>query len=170
MNETQMIDSVEYEVIDASRAQTLGEISIEYENDEEITKPESATQTKLFIGVAGDEVVISSLNKNSGKVSGELAVEKENILFVADAIEKLSGEEKPWEKPIEAQRGKDDLLVFYSSSWAHNLPAPLERVVVRNRRQYVIDGLRSHLLGLELPPPAARKFAAEIKKLFLQRG
>jgi len=171
MNEkTQMIDSVEYEVIDFRQAQTLGEISIEYENDERITKPESATQNKLFIGVAEDDVVVSSLARNGGKVSGELAIEKENILFVADAIEKLLSAEKPWENPIERKNGKDDLLIFYSSSWAHNLPAPLERIVVRNRRRYVIDGLRAHLLGLELPPGAAREFAGEIKKLFLQRG
>lgn len=167
MNETRMIDSVEYEVIDSSRARILGEISIGYENDEEITKPDSAAQTKLFIGGAETDVVISSLARNSEKVSGELAVEKENILFVADSIEKLLGAEKPWETPIEAKRGKDDLLIFYSSSWAHNLPAPLERVVVRNRRRYVIDGLRAHLLGLEMPPRAARKFVEEIRKLFL---
>jgi hypothetical protein len=168
MNEkTQMIDSVEYEVIDFRQAETLGEIPIEYENDEEITKPDSATQVKLFVGVAETDVVVSSLNKTSGKVSGELAIEKQNVLFVADAIEKLLSAEKPWDEPIEKKSGKDDLLIFYSSSWAHNLPAPLERVVVRNRRRYVIDGLRAHLLGLEMPPGAARKFIAEIRKLFL---
>lgn len=164
---TQTIDSIEYEVIDASRAEMLGEIPVEYGNDEEITKPGSATQVKLFVGILETDVVVSSLNRNSGKISGELAIEKENVLFIADAIEKLLSAEKPWEEPIEKKTGKDDLLVFYSSSWAHNLPAPLERVVVRNRRTYVIDGLRAHLLGLEMPPPTARKFAAEIRKLFL---
>jgi hypothetical protein len=164
-NKTQTVDSVEYEVIETEQAEILGELFFEYANDEEITKPESASQTKLFIGNLDGEIVFRSLDKNTGKISGDLIIEKQNLLFVAESIEKLFGKETPWTENIEYRNGKDDLLIYFQSSWAHNLPAPFERIVIRNRRKYLLDGLRSHLLGLELPLHTAEKLIVEIKKL-----
>ena len=164
-NNTQTIDSVEYEVIETGSTQILSELPIEYANDEEITKPENTSQAKLFIGNLDGEKVFTTLDKKSGKISGDLIVEDQNLFFIAESIEKLLDKEKPWTENIERKNGKDDLLICFQSSWSHNLPAPFERIVVRNRRKYLLDGLRSHLLGLELPLTTAKKLVEEIKKI-----
>jgi hypothetical protein len=160
--------SQQIENIDSKRARTISEFLLEYENDEEITKPDAAQRARLFIGVLDDDVIVSSQSRNTGEIWGNIAIEKRNINFVAESIEKLLGAEKPWETPIEYENGKDRLLIYYGSSWAHNLPAPFERINVRNRRNYEMDGLRSIDVEMELPPRMAQKFAEQIKKLFLQ--
>jgi len=129
----------EPEIIDSSRMEVLSEFPLEYENDEEITKAESTAGIKLYVGIMENDVIISSLSRNTHEVRGDLVVEKQNILFVAESIKELLDKEKPWTEPIEYENGKDDLLIYYSSSWAHNLPAPFERIVIRNRRNYVLD-------------------------------
>jgi hypothetical protein len=156
----------EPEIIDSSKMEVLSEFPLEYENDEEITKAESTAGIKLYVGIMENDVIISSLSRNTHEVRGDLVVEKQNILFVAESIKELLNRDKPWEESIKKESGKDKLLIYYSSSWAHNLPAPFERVVVRNRRNYVVDRLESTFLGLELPPKMAQRFADEITKLF----
>ncbi len=156
----------EPEIIDSSKMEILSEFPLEYENDEEITKAESTARVNLYIGVMENDVVISSLSRNTHEIRGDLVVEKQNILFVAESINKLLDKEKPWEESIKKESEKDDLLIYYSSSWANNLPAPFERIVVRNRRNYVLDRLEAMFLGLELPPKMAQRLADEITKLF----
>ena len=53
----------EPEIIDSSKMEVLSELLIEYENDEEITKAESTSRIKTYIGVIGNNVIISSLSK-----------------------------------------------------------------------------------------------------------
>ncbi len=158
--------SEEPEIIDSSKMEVLSEFPLEYENDEEITKAESTAAVNLYIGVMGNDVAISSLSRNTHETRGDLVVEKQNILFIAESINKLLDKEKPWEESINKENGKDKLLIYYSSSWANNLPAPFERIVVRNRRNYVLDRLEAMFLGLELPPKMAQRLADEITKLF----
>ena len=167
MNEkTQIIESVEYEVINSDDAEVLAEIMVEYDNDEEITKPDSALETKIFICRLNEaETVFRSLGRNSGKISGDLVIEMQNLPFIAESIGRMLNEEKPWDESFELKNGKDDLLINFTSSWAGNLPAPLERISINNRRRYVLDGLRAQLLGLNLPLRTARKTAEEIEKL-----
>ncbi|MDQ3323397.1 MAG: hypothetical protein M3525_13350, partial [Acidobacteriota bacterium] len=133
----------EAEIIDSSKMEILSEFPLEYENDEEITKAESTARTKLYIGTIGSDVIISSLSRNTNEIRGDLVVEKQNIVFVGESINELLNREKPWEESIKKESGKDKLLIYYSSSWANNLPAPFERIVVRNRRNYVLDRLEA---------------------------
>ncbi len=156
----------EAEIIDSSKMEVLSEFPLEYENNEEITKAESTEGIKLYIGMLKNDVIISSLSRINNEVRGDLVVEKQNIVFIAESINRLLDKEKPWTEPIEYENGKDDLLIYYLSSWAHNLPAPFERIVVRNRRNYILDRLRSIIIGIELPPRMAQRFADEITKLF----
>lgn len=156
----------ETEIIDSSKMEVLSEFPLEYENDEEITKAESTARIKLYIGIMENNVVISSLSRNTQEIRGDLVVEKQNILFVAESINKLLDKEKPWVEVIKKESGEDKLLIYYSSSWANNLPAPFERVNTENKRKYKLDGLRSQILDLDLPPRMAQKLANEITKLF----
>lgn len=154
------------EIIDSSQMNVLSEFSLEYENDEEITKAESTTRVKLYLGTLKDDVIISSLSRNTQEMQGDLVVEKQNIRFVGESINELLKKEKPWEESIKEESGKDKILITYSSSWAHNLPAPFERINVYNRRNYELDGLRSRDWWLTLPPKMAQRLADEITKLF----
>ena len=163
---TQIIESVEYEITNSDNAEVLAEIPVEYDNDEEITKPDSALETKIFIcRLNKTETVFRSLGRNSGKISGDLVVETQNLPFIAESIKKFLNEEKPWNESFELKNGKDDLLIQFTSSWAGNLPAPLERISINNRRRYLLDNLRAHLLGLNLPLRTAEKTAQEIENL-----
>lgn len=144
----------------------LSEFPLEYDNDEEITKSESTSRIKTYIGTLENDVIISSLSRNTHEVTGDLVVEKQNITFIAESINRLLDEEKPWEESIKKESGKDKLLIYYSSSWANNLPAPYERINVENKRNYELDNLRSRDWWLELPPRMAQRLADEIIKLF----
>ncbi|MDQ3323974.1 MAG: hypothetical protein M3525_16290 [Acidobacteriota bacterium] len=146
--------------------EVLSEFPLEYDNDEEITKSESTSRIKTYIGIIENNVIISSLSRNTGEITGDLVVEKRNIVFIADSINELLNREKPWEESIKAESGKDKLLIYYSSSWANNLPAPFERVNIENKRNYELDNLRSRDWWLILPPRMAQKLADEIAKLF----
>ncbi len=158
--------SEDVETIDSSRMRVLGEFELEYENDELITKPDAAARVKLFIGESGGDVIVASLSRNTGETRGDLALGKENILFAAESIELLLERETPWEEAIRRKSGRDELLIYFSSSWPHNLPAAFERVNLENKRKYKLDGLRSQVLGLSLPPRMARRLAFEIKRIF----
>lgn len=145
----------------------LSRFPIEYENDEEITKPESTEKAELYICFLDTDIIIAYRSKRSGRRISEIVFERQNALFVAESIKELLNREKPWEESISLENGKDKLLIYYSSSWAHNLPAPFERVNVKNSgRNYELDDLRSRDIWLSLPPRMAQRFADEIQKLF----
>lgn len=166
IEKTQIIESVEYEIIESDNAEVLAEIPFDYDNDEEITKPDSTLETKIFVCRLNEtETVFRSLDRNSGKISGDLVIETQNLPFVAESIDRLLSLEKPWNENLELKNGKDDLLIYFASSWAGNLPAPFERISVNNRRLYVLDGLRSQLLGVNLPLKTAHKIVEEIRKI-----
>ena len=156
----------EPEIIDSSKMEVLSEFPLEYENDEEITKAESTSRIKTYVGVIGNNVIISSLSKNTHEITGDLVVEKRNIMFIAESINELLDREKAWEESIKKESGKDKLLIYYSSSWANNLPAPFERINIENKRNYELDDLRSRDWWLILPPRMAQRLADEITKLF----
>ncbi len=156
----------EPEIIDSNQMKVLSNFPIEYENDEEITKPESAEKAELSICSLDKNIIIAYRSKKSGRLISEIIFDKQNILLVAKNVDKLLSEEKPWDKPIEFENGKDKLLITYSSSWAHNLPAPFERINIYNRRNYELDNLQSRDIWLSLPPEMAQRFADEITKLF----
>lgn len=156
----------EVEIIDSSKIEILSEFPLEYESDEEITKAEGTAGIKLYVGIRENDVIISSLSRNTHEVRGDLVVEKQNILFVAESMKELLNRDKPWEESIKKESGKDKLLIYYSSSWAHNLPAPFERINIENKRNYELDDLRSRDWWLILPPRMAQRFADEITKLF----
>lgn len=145
----------------------LSEFPLEYENDEEITKAEDTEGTRLYIGSSGSDIIIGQLSRITNRIRGVLLVEKQNLLFIGESIDELLDREKPWEESIKLESGKDKLLIYYSNSWAHNLPAPFERVNVENSgRNYELDNLRSRDIWLSLPPKMAQKLADEIQRLF----
>jgi hypothetical protein len=165
------IDETKYEVVDSKDAKIISEVSVEYENDEEITKPESTQEEKILIGFLNDDVLILGLSKKNKDVYGMSVIKKENILFVAESIEKLLNEEKPWEKRFEFKESENDsfadnIEVLFISSWSHNLIAPFERIVIRNRRKYVIDDLRSNIIEPEIPIKTAKKLSEKLKEIF----
>ncbi len=94
----------EPEIIDSSRMEVLSEFPLEYENDEEITKAESTARVKLYIGIMENDVIISSLSRNTHEIRGDLVVEKQNILFVAKSINEFLDKEKPWEESKRRKR------------------------------------------------------------------
>ncbi len=99
----------EPEIIDSSRMEVLSEFPLEYENDEEITKAESTkaestARVKLYIGIMENDVIISSLSRNTHEIRGDLVVEKQNILFVAKSINEFLDKEKPWEESKKRKR------------------------------------------------------------------
>lgn len=155
----------ETETISSADAKTLAEIEIEYANDEELTVPQFAGKSKVLIGTRGDDIVVSSVWRNSGKTSGDVVFSRANGIEISDAIEQLLSAEAPWNQPISILKGKDKVVVSFSSSWPHNTTAPLERVQVINRRNYVLDGLESHIVEVSLPPSQARKFADKLREV-----
>lgn len=155
----------ETEAIRSADAQPLAEIEIEYPYDEELTVPHFAGKSKLLIGRLGDDIVVSSVWRNSGKASGDVAFERRNGIGICEAIEQLLSSESPWDGPIAIASGKDDLTISFSSSWPHNTSAPLERVQVINRRNYLLDGLESHIAEFSLPPSQAKRFAEKLRQV-----
>lgn len=153
----------EPENIRSADAEMLTEINIEYPYDEELTVPQFAGKSKLMIGTLGNDIVVSSIWRNSGKASGDVVFERGNGLAICDAIDKVLSAETPWEERVEIADGKDKITVSFSSSWPHNTTAPLERVQVINRRNYTLDGLESHIVYVLLPPTQAKKFADELR-------
>lgn len=160
-----MSQEQETETISSADAEILAAVDIEYANDEELTVPQFAGKSKLLIGRLGSDIVVSSVWRNTGKASGDVVFEQNSGTKVCDAVEQLLSAETPWEKPISIDTGKDKLTVSFSSSWPHNTSAPLERVQVINRRNYVLDGLESHIVEISLPPSQARKFAETLRQV-----
>jgi hypothetical protein len=160
---------MEPEIFTSTDAEILAELNIENPYDEELTVPQFAGKSKLMIGTLGEDVVVSSVWRNSGKASGDVVFGWANAAAVVDAIERLLSFESPWEQPISITNGMDKLSVSFSSSWPHNTTAPLERVQVINRRNYMLDGLESHIVEISLPPSQARKFADELRRVIDQR-
>lgn len=158
----------EIEHITSADATTIAEMDVEYLHDEELTVPQFAGKSRVFIGTLGDDIVVSSVWRNSGKASGDVVFEKRNATAICDAIEQLTSVESPWEQPIVIEQGRDQITVSYSSSWPHNTTAPLERIQVINRRNYTLDGLESHIVEISLPPAQAKKFADKLRQIFRQ--
>lgn len=158
----------EIEHITSADATTIAEMDVEYLHDEELTVPQFAGKSKIFIGTLRDDIVVSSVWRNSGKASGDVFFEKRNATAICDAIEQLTSVESPWEQPIVIEEGKDQITVSYSSSWPHNTTAPLERIQVINRRNYTLDGLESHIVEISLPPAQAKKFADKLRQIVRQ--
>lgn len=154
----------ETETIRSADAETLAEIDIEYSYDEELTVPQFAGKSKLLIGRLGDDIVVSSVWRNSGKASGDVVFQRRNAIEICEAIERLLSAEEAWDHPIAIENGKDKVTVSFSSSWPHNTTAPLERVQVINRRSYLLDGLESHIVEISLPPSQAKKFAEKLRQ------
>lgn len=144
-------------------AETLAVIDVEYSNDEVLTVPQFAGKSKVLIGRLGEDIVVSSVWRNSGKTSGDVVFERQNGVVVCDALEKLLASDMPWEQPISITNGNDKLTVSFSSSWPHNTTAPIERIQIINRRNYLLDGLESHIVEVSLPPSQARKFADSLR-------
>ena len=158
----------EPEAIRSADAETLAGMDIEYLYDEELTVPQFAGASRLMIGTLGDDIVVSSIWRNSGKASGDVAFDRRNGLAICDAIDKILSAETPWEERVEIADGKDKITVSFSSSWPHNTTAPLERVQVINRRNYTLDGLESHIVYVLLPPSQAKKFADKLRSVLDQ--
>lgn len=156
----------ETEIINSSRMTVLSEFPVEYENDEQITKPEDAEKADLYICSLDENIVVAYRSAKTGRRISELVFEKTNVSAVAGSVDKLLETENPWDAPLEIESGRDKILITYSSSWAGNLPAPLERINVYNRRDYELDDLRARDVWLSLPPKTARRFAVEMTKLF----
>lgn len=154
------------EKIDSSQMKILSEFSVEYENDEEITKPDSAEKKKVFLCSLDENVIVAYQSRITGRIVSVIVFEKDNAFEVGKTINKILDSREPWSEPAEIEEGKDKILITYSSSWAHNLPAPLERINVYNRRNYELDELRAQDMWLSLPPKMAKKFADEIEKQF----
>lgn len=152
------------ETFDSKQMEILTEFPVEYDNDEEITVPQNAEKSHVLLARLGENLVIGYRWKKTGEAVGSVIFENRNILSVADGIVKLLNEEEPWNAPLEFDAGRDKVLITYSSSWAHNLPAPLERVNVYNHGSYEFDGLRAHDVWFSVPPKFAQKLADEIKK------
>ena len=158
------------EIFDSAKMKVLGEFALEYDNDETITQPAESSRAKIFVGTIGENIIIASQSRNTQEITGDLIVEKQNLRFIAESIEDLLDREKPWEAAIERESGKDNLQIYLTNSWAHNLPAPLERINIKNSRNYELDGLRSRDWWLSLPPRMAQKLLDEIKNHFLAEG
>lgn len=159
----------ETETISSADADTLAEIEIEYANDEELTVPQFAGKSKVLIGTLGDDIVVSSLWRNSGKTSGDVVFSRENAIAICEAIDQLITAEAPWDQPISITQGQDKVVVSFSNSWPHNTTAPLERVQVINRRNYLLDGLESHIVEISLPPSQAKKLADKLRQVLDQQ-
>lgn len=151
------------EKIDSSGMRVLSEFPVKYENDEELTIPHEAEKATILIGALDENIIIAYSSKKTGNIISEIVFERNNIFSVGQSISEILEKREPWNEPFKYESGKDNILVTYSSSWAHNLPAPLERVNVYNRRNYELDGLRARDMWLSLPPKMARKLADEIK-------
>lgn len=154
------------EIIDSSKMQILNCFPVEYENDEEITAPENAEKSEVCVCSLDKNIIVASRSKKSGRLIGEIVFDKRSASPVAKGFDKLLSEEKPTDAPVEFENGADKILITFSSSWAHNLPAPLERINFYNRRNYELDDLRSRDIWLSLPPKSARRLADELAKLF----
>lgn len=152
------------EIFNSEEAETIAEIDIEYLHDEEITVPQFAYQSKLLIGKLGDDFVVSATWRSTGTGRGILVFERGSGSAVCDAIDRILASPEPWETPIEISNGSDRLTVTFSSSWSHTVPAPLERLNIRNRRNYVLDGVEAAVEGISLPPASARRFADEMRR------
>ena len=144
------------ETISSADANTLGEIEIEYAYDEELTVPQFAGVSKVLIGTLGDDIIVSSVWRNSGKTSGNVVFDRQNTAAICEAIEQLVSAETRSEEPILVTNGKDSVTVSFTSSWPHNTTAPLERIQVINRRNYLLDGLESHIVEI-IPTAIASK-------------
>ena len=155
------------ETIDSSEMQILDEFPVEYRNDEEITAPENSEKAGLAVCALVENIIIAYRSRKSGRLIGEIVFEKQSGAPIAAGIDELLSQEKPWDAPIEIKDGKDEILMTFSSSQAHNLPAPLERVNIYNRRNYELDGLRSRDVWVSLPPHSAQQLAKSLAKLFL---
>ena len=153
------------ETIRSADAETLAEMDIEYPFDEELTVPQFSGESRLFIGKLSDDIVVSSVWRASGKVSGNVVFHRRNGIAICDAIDQLLTSESAWEHPVSITEGKDSITVSFSSSWPHNTPAPLERINVINRRNYLLDGLESHIVEISLPPSEAKKFADKLRQI-----
>lgn len=66
----------EPEIIDSSEMEILNQFLIEYENDEEITKPESTEKAELYICSLDKDIIIAYRSKRSGRRISEIVVEK----------------------------------------------------------------------------------------------
>ena len=160
----------ETEIFTSADASIFAEMDIEYSNDEELTVPHFAGKSKLMIGFLGDDIVISSVWRNSGKASGDVVFHRRNAFRICGAIDGLLASDKPWDGPAAIEEGKDKLTVSFSSSWPHNTIAPIERVQVGNRRNYMLDGLESHIVEVSLPPSQASRFADLLRQVLQDRS
>lgn len=164
MRNTEIIDSIEYEVISSQDAQPIFEIPINYPNDEEITMPTRCENSKIYFCDLDGEKVFTGYPGKADKIPANLVVKNENLQFMADSLESLANSESPWQKEYVKDNEGDKLSIFFESNWGHDLPAPYERIVIRNERKYILDGLRSHLLVLELPKKAAQDLAKKLSE------
>lgn len=154
------------EKFDSSELNILSEFPIEYDNDEEITVPHNAEKSHVLLGTLDESAALGYRWKKTNEAVVSVIFEKSNIQLIADGIEKLLNEKEPWNAPLEFDGGRDRILITYSSSWAHNLPAPLERVNVYNHGSYELDGLRAQDVWFSVPPKAANQLAQEIRTHF----
>jgi hypothetical protein len=155
----------ETEIISSADAETMAELDIEYPHDEELTVPQFAYQSRLLIGKLRDDLVISAVWKSTGTSRGILVFQQANRAALSDAIDRILASPEPWENAAEVSSGKDKLVIAFSNSWSHTTPAPLERLNVRNQRNYVLDGVESTHEGISLPPASARLLAGKLRTL-----
>lgn len=165
---TEKIMTEGIEKFNPDQMEILSEFPVEYDNDEEITVPQNAEKSHVLLGTLGENIVIAYRSKKSNRIITDVVFEKESILSVGKSINGILREGELWTQPVEYEKGKDKVLVTYSSSFGHTITAPLERVNVYNRRDYELDGLRAQDMWLSLPPRMAKKLAGEIEKIFRQ--
>lgn len=154
------------EKFDTSRMEILSEFPVKYDNDEEITKPQDSDKAKIYIASLNENVVIAYQSRKTGRIVSDIVFEKDSILSVGKGVNEVLEKDEPWKEPVEYEKGRDNVLITYSSSFGHDVVAPLERVNVYNRRNYELDGLRAQDMWLSLPPRMAKKLADETEKLF----
>jgi hypothetical protein len=153
------------EIIKSADAETIAELAIEYPHDEELTVPQFAYQSKLVISKLRDDFVISAVWKSTGTGRGILVFQQANRVTLCEAVDRILASPEPWENSTRFSFGKDKLVIACSSSWPHTTPAPLERLSIRNQRNYLLDGVESAHEGISLPPAIAQLFVEKLRGL-----
>lgn len=159
----------EAEKIDSSQMSILSEISVDYENEEEILVPHLSAIKKVYIGVLDNLAIFSSSSKN-GVISADLAFEKSNFGLLTNLLEKVLKREfdEQNSESLYRENGKDKLGAGVNSNFPHNLTATFERIYLINLRPLILninDNLDQGYSGLKLPRKSAQLLLEEMKKL-----